>query len=817
MSTEVRLSLVALFALNASFLGCGTTPPERGLPQGGNGNSGGTSSGGSSANGGTGNVIIPPVNLADCGNSALNGTEQCDDGNTTPGDGCSAGCQIEADYLCPTPGQPCVSNATCGNGSLSSAETCDDGNTADGDGCNSTCTAIDPGWQCRVPGKKCVPLCGDGVLTGSENCDDSNTVSGDGCSSTCLTEPGWSCNGAVCIQSVCGNGMQEAGESCDAGANNGLFHGDGSGCSKTCTQEPTCRDAAGVTTSCTTRCGDANVDPGEECDDGNGVDGDGCSAGCALEGGFTCMPVTRPDTQPCTAPNVGECLVLPVTYRDFDGQNLGTGHPDFFYYGATVGGAKTSCVPNASGANLLPQQANGTCPPTDATDPCQGLVTPALGPDGKPVLNAAGGSTCACTFTDWDNTGVLTGVAGVLQCTSGAASPNYVQNVQVKVIQSADSFAQWYGDSALSEKVSGTLELPAIGNNQFQFSSSGGRTVYDDIHDIWLATKALPVPAGGAVSLSSGFFPLEGTTRPKLCNLWGYWTAAADTACVANDARPVWQQWDPRAWNSGGAAPQAGEVLGAPVKPVTGMQRNFYFTSEARYLFRFAGGETLSFFGDDDVWVYLNGHLVLDLGAPHERMKGEVVMDATGASATWRISVQNLQTGADQPIPGAMGSGTVTGLGMEVGKTYEIAIFHADRHPRESNYQLTLQGFATNITSCLPTCGDGVATAGEECDDGANNMNGAYGACSTECKFGPFCGDGILDDPATVPGSAEECDLGRMNNAIYGMPGGCSAGCLNAHYCGDGFLDAAFGEACDQGANNSDDGQCTTACQLQIK
>jgi cysteine-rich repeat protein len=30
-------------------------------------------------------------------------------------------------------------------------------------------------------------------------------------------------------------------------------------------------------------CGDGTLDPGEQCDDGNKTDGDGCSAGCQLE------------------------------------------------------------------------------------------------------------------------------------------------------------------------------------------------------------------------------------------------------------------------------------------------------------------------------------------------------------------------------------------------------------------------------------------------------------------------------------------------------------------------------------------------------
>src|SRR5262249_56646181 len=41
------------------------------------------------------------------------------------------------------------------------------------------------------------------------------------------------------------------------------------------------------------RCGNGNIDPGEGCDYGNGVDGDCCSASCRLE----------PDGQPCSDGN----------------------------------------------------------------------------------------------------------------------------------------------------------------------------------------------------------------------------------------------------------------------------------------------------------------------------------------------------------------------------------------------------------------------------------------------------------------------------------------------------------------------------------
>jgi fibro-slime domain-containing protein len=246
----------------------------------------------------------------------------------------------------------------------------------------------------------------------------------------------------------------------------------------------------------------------------------------------------------------------------------------------------------------------------------------------------------------------------------------------------------------------------------------------------------------------------------------------------------------------------AGE--GGPVKPVTGVQRNFYFTSEVRYLFRYNGAGTLAFYGDDDVWVYINGKLVLDLGAPHERLQGSITM--SGAGASWQIQTTNIDGTAAVPTMG--GSGMIPDLGLESGKTYEIVVFHADRHPRESNYQLTLSSFPTNTSVCEPRCGDGITTASEECDDGLANMDGVYGGCSTQCKFGPFCGDGNAD-----ASGGEQCDLVRMNGAVYGDKEGCTTGCQTPRYCGDGMVDTQFSERCDDGPNNGMPGStCSPAC-----
>jgi fibro-slime domain-containing protein len=798
--------------------GCGASggpAPNVVFDQSGGAGSGNQTDGGPNASGGQTTIN---VDLAKCGNKAIDSGEQCDDGNKVAGDGCDVSCQIESGYRCPNVGEACVFVGVCGDGQLSSAEGCDDGNTASGDGCAGDCSAVEPGWVCHAPGRRCVPLCGDGVITQPENCDDGNTNNGDGCSSVCLVEPGWSCTGSgsssSCTKSQCGNGKQEAGENCDNGTpplvasgTNGLFYGDGSGCSKTCTREPNCRPS-GTTQACTTSCGDGNIDPNEQCDDGNQANGDGCSSSCTTETGFTCTQQNNPDTQPCPSNQNLQCLVLPVIFRDFDGHNVSGGHPDFFFYGASSsspvahatgvspGASVTTCVPNASGSKAAwsPGQA---CPNTDATGPCNGIAQSTLGSNGKPVL---GKDSCPCVFTDWDRTGLLGTCPG-----SGACSPSstlsgvqdcFVQgdsagshrlriDTTVKVVQSADTFTQWYTDSTYSNKVLGTLELAATGG-LYQFSSStpgapagtSGSTVNDDIHKICLST---PLGQSRSGTLTSGFFPLENYAGKKgtVCNIWPYWLAGLASNCCAGASCPVKSQWDPVAaydncpqGGTGGPVPKSDGSNGQ----VTGILRNFYTTTEARYVFRYDGSAgSLSFFGDDDVWVFINGRLAIDLGAPHERIQQTVTLNA----ATY---------------------------GLETGKIYEIAVFHADRHPRESNYQLTLPSFSTTRSVCTPHCGDGVVTTGEECDDGSANNDGRYGGCTADCKYGPFCGDNKVNGD-------EECDRGRDNGPVYRTDhtAGCTTGCKNAHYCGDGVTDVAFGEQCDGSSN------CTDACKTNVQ
>ncbi|HRH33093.1 MAG TPA: lamin tail domain-containing protein [bacterium] len=65
----------------------------------------------------------------------------------------------------------------CGNTVIEGNEQCDDGNTISLDGCSSQC-------QIEIP----VPICGNNIIEDGEQCDDGNTISNDSCSATCQTE-----------------------------------------------------------------------------------------------------------------------------------------------------------------------------------------------------------------------------------------------------------------------------------------------------------------------------------------------------------------------------------------------------------------------------------------------------------------------------------------------------------------------------------------------------------------------------------------------------------------------------------------------------
>jgi fibro-slime domain-containing protein len=220
---------------------------------------------------------------------------------------------------------------------------------------------------------------------------------------------------------------------------------------------------------------------------------------------------------------------------------------------------------------------------------------------------------------------------------------------------------------------------------------------------------------------------------------------------------------------------------------------NFGFTTEVHYFFVYQGDEVLSFSGDDDLWVFVDGFLCLDVGGLHPSQSDVMSFaDPTAANST-------KQEGIVSACKDRLVSGNV----------YEVAIFHAERHTNASNFSLTLDGFVTERSTCDYECGDGVRTRFEFCDDGVDENTGEYGRCLADCSaLGPHCGDGNVDE------GFEECDDGDN----LGGENGCNPNCTLGGNCGDGIRQPEFGEACDAGPDNGVPGSgCSDTCEVVVQ
>lgn len=86
-----------------------------------------------------------------------------------------------------------------------------------------------------------------------------------------------------------------------------------------------------------------------------------------------------------------------------------------------------------------------------------------------------------------------------------------------------------------------------------------------------------------------------------------------------------------------------------------GKDHNFSFTFELHTAFQYRGGETFTFIGDDDVFTFINGQRVVDLGGVHGAETSTVNVDS---------------------------------LGLTRGKNYPLDFFFAERHVTESHFRI---------------------------------------------------------------------------------------------------------------------------------
>lgn len=180
--------------------------------------------------------------------------------------------------------------STCGDGfadtraghpsGIPPVEACDDDNPIDGDGCDFDCTfSCESAADCPDDEETCngVPTCG-----GRHTCESTPLADLTPCTVTGTTEAGV-CRGGACRSGVCPNGVVEPGEECDD--DNGT-EGDGcdADCTFTCESDEECQDGNACNGAETCTVASHLCSPGAPpmCDDGDACTTDGCdpSRGC---------------------------------------------------------------------------------------------------------------------------------------------------------------------------------------------------------------------------------------------------------------------------------------------------------------------------------------------------------------------------------------------------------------------------------------------------------------------------------------------------------------------------------------------------------
>ncbi|AFE05557.1 putative lipoprotein [Corallococcus coralloides DSM 2259] len=552
-------------------------------------------------------------------------------------------------------------------------ETDNDGGTSVTDGGNTDGGDTLPDGGSYDPGPK---VCGDGKVQKGEVCDDANTVSGDGCTFDCQeVEVGFECPswGRPCVvATACGNGIVEEGEKCDD-----RNRESNDGCSADCSTVETgwtcpfqgqrCRAA---------ECGDKIIAGEEECEDGNLNNGDGCSKTCRLEPGYKCDAIN----QPCTKTKCGDGKKEGTEQCDDGNHDMGDG-------------CSPLCV-------LEPSCKNGVC----ASRCGDGVILP-------------GDTTEEC---DDGNTRSNDGCSSECKLENGFACRN-VQDTAPASVEIPVVYRDFRGKG---QPVGG--KYPAAIHPDFDDKNGREEFITGKVYEGKLNAKGKPTYAkegvtsattSGATNFNQWYTDVEGINITEVSTL--KLDRVGTTGAIYRFDNPNFFPLDKSGWVGLGL-----ENLGAN-------NHNFSFTSETRYWFQFEGNELLEFNGDDDVWVYIDGTLALDLGGVHGALDGSVNL----ANAT-----------------------TVSNLKLQKGKIYEVVVFQAERHQSASSYKLTLTNFRTERTTCESTCGDKKIDPGETCDNGSENGPG-YGKCSLTCIWNARCGDGI-----TQYNFGETCDDGNTNN-----------------------------------------------------
>ncbi len=546
------------------------------------------------------------------------------------------------------------------------------------------------------------------------------------------------------VAPACGNSVKENAEACDDGDTSS-----GDGCSATCAVESGWSCSGTAPTICTEVCGNGIITSGEECDDGNTSNGDGCSSSCTEQEGWSCTGAPSTCATTC-----GDGITAGSEACD-DGNMTDTD------------ACRNSCVYATCGDGVI--QPDGAEPGTADDETCD---------------DAGESATC-----DDDCTAVACGDQRINEAASEQCDDGNSANTDACLNSCVTASC---GDSYLRAGIE-TCEPPGVG-------TCGGSCTEARGVGTTTARAVAPVPLKGIVRDHCGngvFEPLKG----EICDLGRF-----------NGLSPLCDR-NCNATFCGDGIVQTGDEECEPDRSTDGT-----FTASL------CGGRICTIPVCNDEGTCINGCSWVFLPACRAAEKTIVpVFQSTEVSSSsdsnemagiyggffpvFKAEDEALLPDRTDSSPAAVTSSSVTTTAAPASKSsvsssvtvssLGVVLQRCGNGLREGNEECD-DGSARN-SNILPDscrldctaakCGDRVVDFREECDDG-NKISGD--GCTPACTFSE-CGNGVLE-------RGEECDDGALNNDT--KPDSCRTRCILPN-CGDGVRDASFGEQCDQGVDNS--------------
>jgi cysteine-rich repeat protein len=548
------------------------------------------------------------------------------------------------------------------------------------------------------------------------------------------------------VNPVCGNGVKDNAEACDDGDTSS-----GDGCSATCTVESGWSCTGTAPSICSGVCGNGIITADEDCDDGNTSNGDGCSSICAVQSGWSCTGTPSSCETTC-----GDSIVAGSEQCD-DGNATDTDACRNTCISATCGDSvvQPNGLDNASGTSDDEACDDGgesaTC-----NDNCSAVAC------GDQNINEAAGETC-------DDGNSSNTDACLNSCVLASCGDSYMRNG----VETCEPPGVGTCSTACQE-VSGIG-----GSNNTSESSSA-------------VSRRMPPPncGNGVVELDLGEACDQGRFNglSPFCDRW-----CNQTYCGDGEVHAEYEECEPTVQDDGTFAAQTcgGRTCTIPVCTAAG-----------------------SCYGGCS-WVFLPACRVEetpdgeDTVTPPERLAEEL----PGASSSAPFGTEQASSGGAAPEIPVFESTPVSSptSAPTVTPPFSLPIF-----------SIGLPASSSVTTLAAASCGNGLREGSELCDDGARNSDTLPDSCRTSCRT-PYCGDRVTDygeecdDGNDILGDActplctrsacgngvlepgEECDDGLQNSDS--RPDSCSSRCLLPR-CGDGILDASFGEQCDAGYDN---------------